>query len=586
MNQKKYDSNFSNSYFDPSGMINDWAVDQKTITSWVNLNGANMIFVPVIDNDISHNHFFCSQCKKWFTIHNSTKNIKRHAKIHIPELVSEKDMNKNENSFFTKEQEKYINEKIISFIIFGTQTFQYVENFYLRSLSSSLPNRNKITKILEKVCNLTIEEIKSKLIYSSSNSLTFDEWSSKSNVPYLGITVRSFINLEYHDFFLDLIEINSETASSSNLAIEVRKSLEKYNIDTESIVSVTTDNCSTMISTCDILNLFRIPCVCHLLNLIFKEFVEKISTIINPFFELVSFLTRSNKYTIFVNNQKIKKVPSYTNVRWTSFCKTVLILLETKEHILSFCLRENREVPNESEWKKLSLLKRLCEQYVDIVKFFEADQFGASGYFLLYIDIIRDKFIELKKTVFQQGAKCARNKIKELQKKHSNFWNTIAPAALLLNPSLPYNNLLTPNEVSQAKSFIIGKMKKYEVKQTKSQNQYPEYMKKYYENIETIQKAPLQKILDERNLNLSTETLKKFWFEKIDTNEKSLALVAIDILGAVITSVASERSFSRGRLVVNEQRTRISSDHANQQMIVQLNSEIAQDAISRTNIFH
>ena len=192
----------------------------------------------------------------------------------------------------------------------------------------------------------------------------------------------------------------------------------------------------------------------------------------------------------------------------------------------------------------------------------------------------------MKKTVFQQGAKCARNKIKELQKKHSNFWNTIAPAALLLNPSLPYNNWLTPNEVSQAKSFIIGKMKKYEVKQTKSQNQYPEYMKKYYENIETIQKAPLQKILDERNLNLSTETLKKFWFEKIDTNEKSLALVAIDILGAVITSVASERSFSRGRLVVNEQRTRISSDHANQQMIVQLNSEIAQDAISRTNIFH
>lgn len=129
-------------------------------------------------------------------------------------------------------------------------------------------------------------------------------------------------------------------------------------------------------------------------------------------------------------------------------------------------------------------------------------------------------------------------------------------------------------------------MKKYEAKQTKSQNQYPEYMKKYYENIETIKKAPLQKILDERNLNLSNETLKKFWFEKIDTNEKSLVLVAIDILGAVITSVVSERSFPRERLFANEQRTRISSDQPNQQMIVQLNSEIAQDAISRTNIFH
>ena len=37
--------------------------------------------------------------------------------------------------------------------------------------------------------------------------------------------------------------------------------------------------------------------------------------------------------------------------------------------------------------------------------------------------------------------------IKELQKRHSNFWSTIAPAALLLNPSLQYNNLLIPNEV-------------------------------------------------------------------------------------------------------------------------------------------
>ena len=80
--------------------------------------------------------------------------------------------------------------------------------------------------------------------------------------------------------------------------------------------------------------------------------------------------------------------------------------------------------------------------------------------------------------------------------------------------------------------------------------------------------------------------MKNFWFQKVDTIDKPLALVAIDILGAVITSVASERSFSRGRLIINEQRTRISSEHANQQMIIQLNPDEAKKAISRSDLFN
>lgn len=82
----------------------------------------------------------------------------------------------------------------------------------------------------------------------------------------------------------------------------------------------------------------------------------------------------------------------------------------------------------------------------------------------------------------------------------------------------------------------------------------------------------------------SSQALWNFWFEKSQTDEKPLALVAIDILGIVITSVSFERSFSRGRLIINDQRTRISSEHAKQQMIIQLNPETAKQAITKNGL--
>ena len=91
--------------------------------------------------------------------------------------------------------------------------------------------------------------------------------------------------------------------------------------------------------------------------------------------------------------------------------------------------------------------------------------------------------------------------------------------------------------------------------------------------------------MEERNLEHSSESLKAFWFTKINTDEGALTLIVIDILGIVITSVSSERSFSRIRLIINDQRTKISPDHAKQQMLLQLNQEIAKKALLRTPIF-
>lgn len=176
---------------------------------------------------------------------------------------------------FSKKQEKIIAKNIILFILFRTQTFQYIEDNYLKELSSELPNRNGITKILESIADITMKEIKAILLYSSSNSITFDRWSSKNGTPYFGITLKALIDYEFKDFFLDLIELSSENAT--NISAIVSSSLKEYGLDLNNITSCTTDNCPTMQAAARDLNVWRIPCVCHLLNLIFKEFIENCS---------------------------------------------------------------------------------------------------------------------------------------------------------------------------------------------------------------------------------------------------------------------------------------------------------------------
>lgn len=82
MKQNKYDSNFIVAFLDPSDMINNWVIDKNLIQSWLNLKDAPMIFVPKINDHASHEKFFCTICKKWLSITNSVKNIKRHVKTH------------------------------------------------------------------------------------------------------------------------------------------------------------------------------------------------------------------------------------------------------------------------------------------------------------------------------------------------------------------------------------------------------------------------------------------------------------------------------------------------------------------------
>lgn len=147
----KYSDHFEYSTYDPRDTITEWSIKPDNIDSWMTVKDVNFIFVPVIQNKISKLDFYCTIYKCWLKIINSFRNIKRHICVYKPEYNDENDENALEKiTFFTKIQEKTIAKNIILFILFNTQTFQYVENKYLKELTTELPDRKGITKILEK----------------------------------------------------------------------------------------------------------------------------------------------------------------------------------------------------------------------------------------------------------------------------------------------------------------------------------------------------------------------------------------------------------------------------------------------------
>ena len=301
MIKKTYENNFVEPSIHIGDYIETWpdTLDNKDVTRFVNLKNATMIFVPVFSKNnteaISKEYFYCSKCKRWLKIFSSVKNIKRHAGIHLPEVF--RDCTKSDKpSTFSEEREKKIVKNMVGFILLDTNTFQTIENTFLNNITEDLPTKSKLIEILNNFSKMIQKEIKQLLLISSCNCLSFDEWSDLKNRKFLGITIRSLIDGMYCDFFLDFIHLSEEVNDAEVLSAKIRKSLCQYGINIDEVLSCTTDNCPLMCRTAECLDLWRIPCVLHILNLIFKEFVIGITKKISAIFELIQYLSKSKKH--------------------------------------------------------------------------------------------------------------------------------------------------------------------------------------------------------------------------------------------------------------------------------------------------
>jgi len=137
----------------------------------------------------------------------------------------------------------------------------------------------------------------------TSVAITSDIWSSNAKEDYLSV-VAHFVNsdwlLEKRMLGMRLIDVSH---NGDNIAERVHAVLEEYGL-TEEVISVTLDNASANTSAMTILtpkisgyigNIFlHQRCACHIINLIVKSGLKRLSPYLDAFRTAISFLNSSN----------------------------------------------------------------------------------------------------------------------------------------------------------------------------------------------------------------------------------------------------------------------------------------------------
>ncbi|GBC12416.2 zinc finger BED domain-containing protein 1-like [Rhizophagus irregularis DAOM 181602=DAOM 197198] len=235
--------------------------------------------------------WYCDYCAKDFG--DNTSNLWRHIKkIHSEILGESEKTNSNNNE---KPTQHGFRKKLLQWVVRDDQPFITIECQEFKNMvkylwpSVNVPSANTLRRDL----SANFEQVKDKVRLELQEtpgllSFTVDAWTSKNQLPFLGISVH-WINKkwELQSLTLDFCLLSGQH-SGENLAQQFLKVLEDFNIETK-LLAIGCDNASNMdvmlnkisssLRSKNILfnpNNQRVRCFAHIINLAAKKAVENL----------------------------------------------------------------------------------------------------------------------------------------------------------------------------------------------------------------------------------------------------------------------------------------------------------------------
>ncbi|GBC27451.2 zinc finger BED domain-containing protein RICESLEEPER 2-like [Rhizophagus irregularis DAOM 181602=DAOM 197198] len=239
----------------------------------------------------SVSRWYCDYCAKDFG--DNTSNLWRHIKkIHSEILGESEKTNSNNNE---KPTQHGFRKKLLQWVVRDDQPFITIECQEFKNMvkylwpSINVPSANTLRRDL----SANFEQVKDKVRLELQEtpgllSFTVDAWTSKNQLPFLGISVH-WINKkwELQSLTLDFCLLSGQH-SGENLAQQFLKVLEDFNIETK-LLAIGCDNASNM----DVMlnkissslrsknisfnpNNQRVRCFAHIINLAAKKAVENL----------------------------------------------------------------------------------------------------------------------------------------------------------------------------------------------------------------------------------------------------------------------------------------------------------------------
>lgn len=406
-------------------------------------------------------------------------------------------------------------------------------------------------------------EVSKQLQDSKDLHLQCDGWSNLNNE-----SIINFVVSKPDPLFVDFVMTKDNRHNARYLAELIEKILIKYG--PEKFLVIIADNAANMKAALNIVkekypNIVPLGCLAHLLHLLCSDILR--CTSVKSFMATVIDIVKTIKNShilkalfdqISAEKKKFKdrvtlKLPGKT--RWGSHLFCIKSLLANKVVLQTLAVSEQAELSTEMKrrllddcvfWVRVQKMVDILNPIVHLITAFESNQPQIHKVFSKFNDLEKTLIVQLPLSPLQKAEE--QNVLKKFKKRRDFGLGEIHLAADLLNPAAQGSSL-KPLELLDAVSFVCDVGRKMGVSIPKIKENIADYRDKQgiwgkefvWEGIDE-----LSPVLWWRGLRGTCE----------------LADVAIRILGAPVTSAATERTFSTFSWVHSKKRNRLNSQRA------------------------
>ena len=317
MTQKNKKANFLDSWTDlfdqssPHDYLDYPKENHPEIISWKRHIIYTDVWLAICANDIIlKDYFYCTSCNKWMTYRGNGYFIERHTSTH--QLLEKNDSNSSQEAEKDLPQTSIlfnVKKNLKSYLILSGAPFSHIEDPYLKLICPNLPSRQQFVKEIEEISSKTQIAIKKELESLSNICIAFDEWEDSSRRRYLGITAVGTSNIRVSTYTLALVPLLETSVNASYISQCVIQTFEKYDI-LNKVRVVVTDSASVMIAASNFLSCDRLPCICHIFNLLIGAFLKAESSIL----ETLTFYQNefsTSKFLHLLKKKKLRKKKSH-----------------------------------------------------------------------------------------------------------------------------------------------------------------------------------------------------------------------------------------------------------------------------------
>ena len=277
----------------------------------------------------------------------------------------------NSDLFIQPLNQKYSNTTfvLIYLILHSRASYNSITPGLQSDLNENYPSPSTMAYLVLKIGDIIKTKVRNELLDCLNINISFDT-STKRGRIYLAITATglNIFERKIKKFLLAFKEINNETADviRDNVVDTIHNSkLEQI------VMAATTDNCSAMRSVFsndfhNQLNFERMPCICHLFNLIIKETWQNINPCIIVYIEFIYLFSR---HKAFINKSKqmnifIRKIPTFQMIRWASAASQLKAILSIESDFIEVSKKISKDIFSKL-WDKA---KRLAFKRLNIKK--------------------------------------------------------------------------------------------------------------------------------------------------------------------------------------------------------------------------